>query len=106
MRDEAFDERVAARAEAALQELDAGTGGAAICRIGEDRATAVKRLEGRSTALKDLVRRRRRHPDEDPAESLAAVRADWEETPRLSPLWATYADAGLEALAELTAPSG
>jgi hypothetical protein len=98
---EDFDDVVATRAAAALAELDAATGGAAVCRIGEDRVTAVKRLEGRSTALNDLARRRRRQQTEQPVASLAAVRAAWARTPRLSPLWRTYADAGLAALDEL-----
>jgi hypothetical protein len=98
---EDFDDALATRAAAALAELDAATGGAAVCRIGEDRATAVKRLEGRSTALNDLARRRRRQPGEPPVASVTAVRAAWERTPRLSPLWRVYADAGLEALDEL-----
>ncbi|MEZ5094828.1 MAG: hypothetical protein R2731_00995 [Nocardioides sp.] len=101
-----FDEVLAQRAADALAELAAATGGAAVCRIGEDRVTTVKRLEGRSTALADLVRRRRQHPDEDPAASLAAVRCRWQQTPRLSPVWETYADAGLESLAELAVAAG
>jgi hypothetical protein len=97
---ESFDETLATRVAAALADLTAATGGAAVCRIGEDRATAVKRLEGRSTALNDLARRRRRSPDEPVAASVAAVRGRWERTPRPSALWRTYADAGLEALSE------
>ncbi len=99
-----FDHDLADGVAEAVRELDAGTGGAAMCRIDADRATVVKRLEGRSTALRDLARRRRSHPGEDPAASLAAVRAHWSEVPRRSPLWMAYADGGLVALAELAEP--
>ncbi|MGB9374216.1 MAG: hypothetical protein WCA82_08670 [Jiangellales bacterium] len=94
----------------AVRHLTALAGNASMCAIGRSGRSfpAAKYHEGRQSAAGDVRRALRRGPA-GVDDVLADLRQRWQQTladaDAKGPDWVAYATGGLDALAEITAPS-